>query len=157
MLFGIDTNPCNLSLRNRRMSNYGIKSKQFALKKCFCTTIMLFIFFWSFNVNRFMWINGGFFPAICHVCFSFFLYCFVVYFDVYIVYILTYDLFTINDVSILSFIVSPISNLCISLSCNSGLVLLCFFVLSCDDFFGFHLFAPSWKGQIFAIIFSSSD
>ena len=68
MLIGIDTRPCSLSVRDRSMFNYEMTSKQIALKNVFIQKSIFDDIFFSFNPNRVMRINGGYFPAICRVC-----------------------------------------------------------------------------------------
>ena len=60
MLIAIDTSPCVVLLRNRSM----FRSNMAFL----CTKVCFFISFFSFCPNL-MRINGGYFPAVCRVCF----------------------------------------------------------------------------------------
>ena len=69
MLIGIDTRPCSLSLRDRSMFIYEMTSKSIAHKNVFMQKSIFVDIFFSFNPNRVMGINGGYFPAICRECF----------------------------------------------------------------------------------------
>ena len=68
MLFGLVTSPFVLSLRNRSMSNYKMKYKMFARRKCFVLQ-SIFIFSVLLIPIRVIGINGGYFSAICRICF----------------------------------------------------------------------------------------
>ena len=68
MLFDLVTSPFVPSLRNRSMSNYKMKYKMFALRKCFVLKSTFSILSVLLIPIRVIGINGGYFSAICRIC-----------------------------------------------------------------------------------------
>ena len=98
MLIGIDSSPCSFSLRNRSTlcSTTKCHQNKLDLKNEFVQKIFFFNIFYSFNPNHAYWnqrrlfsgslpgmfsvsipmfvkrVIGGFFPAVCRLCYSIF-------------------------------------------------------------------------------------
>ena len=70
MLIGIDIRPCSLSLRETGVCSITkLHQNKSHLKMFFIQKSIFVDIFFSFIPNRVMGINGGYFPAICRVCF----------------------------------------------------------------------------------------